>query len=215
MANTIIPSRRELSLILAASAIAPAAACAQKTPPVVTMLGDSITAGFGLPAVHALPAQLEAALMALGAPAVVRNAGVSGDTSAGGVGRVDLQVKDDTAVCVVALGANDQMRGYPASFTRNNLDTIIKRLQVRKIGVVLAGLTIPGTVRAAYAKDFNAIFAELATARGVPVYPDLMAGVSRAAGLRQSDGIHPNAAGAKLIAERLAPVVAQALAARG
>lgn len=199
-------NRRTLSLLLAAGAMTAGGARAQAKTAVVTMLGDSITAGYGLPPGQALPVQLKWVLETLGITAEVRNAGVPGDTSAGGVGRVDVQVRDDTDVCVVALGANDRARGYPASFTRNSLDLIIKRLKARRIGVVLAGVT--------GAQDFNAIFPELAAENGIPLYPDLMAGVSREAGLRQADGAHPNAAGARVIAERLAPVVAQALATR-
>ncbi|HEY1752268.1 MAG TPA: GDSL-type esterase/lipase family protein [Caulobacteraceae bacterium] len=201
--------RRALLLGLAAGAAAPAFAA---TGRVVTILGDSITAGLGLPAAAALPAQLGAALARLGAPATVRGAGVSGDTSADGLARVDFSVQADTAVCVVALGGNDLLQGVDPKATRANLTAIVRRLKARRIGVVLAGLTAPRAVGAGYARDFGALFPAVAAAEHTPLYPDLLAGVGPA--LRQGDGIHPNAAGVKLIAARLAPVVARALRAR-
>jgi acyl-CoA thioesterase-1 len=201
-------TRRNL-LILGALA-APTGALAARRK-VVTVLGDSITAGFGLPAAAALPSQLQAALDSLHAGALVRGAGVSGDTSAGGLARVDFSVQPDTDVCVVALGGNDLLQGLDPKATRANLDRIIARLQARKITVVLAGLAAPPAIGRSFARDFNAVFAELARTRRVALYPDLLAGVGT---LKQRDGIHPNAAGAKIIAQRLAPVVAKALAGR-
>jgi acyl-CoA thioesterase-1 len=201
-------TRRNL-LILGALA-APTLALAARRK-VVTVLGDSITAGFGLPAAAALPSQLQAALDSLHAGALVRGAGVSGDTSAGGLARVDFSVQPDTDVCVVALGGNDLLQGLDPKATRANLDRIIARLQARKITVVLAGLTAPPAIGRTFARDFNAVFADLARSRRVALYPDLLAGVGT---LKQRDGIHPNAAGAKIIAQRLAPVVAKALAGR-
>jgi acyl-CoA thioesterase I len=182
--------------------------------PVVTILGDSITAGYGLPARSALPVQLQAELRRLGVQTVVRGAGVSGDTTAGGAARVDFSVQPGTAVCVVALGANDLLRGLEPATTRANLDRIIRRLKQRKIGVVLAGLTAPPQIGRGYARDFNAIFPALAKQHGVILYPDLLAGVARVPALNQPDGIHPNARGVQVIARRLAPVVAKALKGR-
>jgi acyl-CoA thioesterase-1 len=196
---------------LAASVAAPAFAAASRRP-VVTILGDSITAGLGLPAAAALPAQLQAALARLGVVAVVRGAGVSGDTSADGLARLDFSVQPDTAVCVVALGGNDLLQGLEPKTTRANLGAIVRRLDARRIGVVLAGLTAPKAVGAGYVRDFDGVFPAVARAERVPLFPDLMAGVGPA--LRQGDGVHPNAAGVKLIASQLAPVVARALKAR-
>jgi acyl-CoA thioesterase-1 len=202
--------RRSLVLGLAASAAGRAVAATRE--PVVTLLGDSITAGLGLPAAAALPAQLAAALARLGSPARVRGAGVSGDTSADGLARLDFSVQPDTAVCLVALGGNDLLQGLDPKATRANLTAIVQRLQARRIGVVLAGLTVPRAVGPGYARDFAAIFPAIARAEHVALYPDLLAGVGVA--LRQADGIHPNAAGVKLIAAHLAPPVARALKAR-
>jgi acyl-CoA thioesterase-1 len=179
---------------------------------VVTLLGDSITAGLGLPAAQALPAQLGLALARLGAPAVVRGAGVSGDTSADGLQRLDFSVQPDTAVCVVALGGNDLLQGLDPKTTRANLEAIARRLKARRIGVVLAGLTAPPAVGASYARDFAAVFPAAAHAERAAFYPDLLAGVGPA--LRQADGIHPNAAGVKVIAAGLAPIVARTLRSR-
>jgi acyl-CoA thioesterase-1 len=181
---------------------------------VVTVLGDSITAGYGLPAAAALPAQLQLALRKLGVEAVVRAAGVSGDTTAGGLSRVDFSVRKDTDLAIVALGANDLLQGQDPKRTRANLDGIIRKLQARRIGVVLTGIAAPVEIGGGYARDFNAVFPSLARARGVPLYPNLLDGVARQRALNQPDGIHPNARGAQIIAARLAPVVAKALAAR-
>ncbi len=181
---------------------------------VVTLLGDSITAGYGLPAAAALPARLQAALAAIGAPALVRGAGVSGDTSAGGLARLDFSVQGDTDVCVVALGGNDLLQGLDPGATKANLTRIVERLKARRIAVVLAGIAAPAAIGAAYAGEFNAVFRSVARAQRVALYPDLLAGVGGRPALNQRDGIHPNAAGVNIVAARLAPVVARALKAR-
>ena len=183
-------------------------------PKVVTVLGDSITAGLGLPAAQALPAQLHLALNRLGVPNVVRGAGVSGDTTAGGAARVDFSVQRDTALAVVALGGNDLLQGGDPRVVRANLDKILGRLARRGIAAVLAGIAAPPEIGAGYARDFDRAFADAAKLHGVAFYPDLLAGVGRDPRLKQSDGLHPNAQGVRVIAERLAPVVAQALARR-
>jgi acyl-CoA thioesterase-1 len=180
-------------------------------PKIVTLLGDSITAGLGLPAKDALPAQLEAALLALKVPVRVRGAGVSGDTSGGGLARVDFSVASDTAVCVVALGGNDLLQGAAPAATRANLKAIITRLKARRIKVVLAGMRAPNAIGAGYAKAFNGLYPSLAKEMGVAFYPFLLEGVASNKRLNQKDGIHPTAEGVKIISQRLAPVVAQAL----
>lgn len=179
--------------------------------PVVTVLGDSITAGLGLPARDALPNQLHLALEKLGVPNQVRGAGVSGDTTAGGLARVNFSVQPDSTVVVVALGGNDLLQGLDPKVTRANLDKIIRRLKKRHKTVVLTGVTAPPEIGRRYAADFNAIFPGLAKAHGIALYPDLLAGVERNPTLNQGDGIHPNARGVKTIAARLAPVVARAI----
>jgi acyl-CoA thioesterase-1 len=176
----------------------------------VTVLGDSITAGLGLPTEQALPRQLELALTAAGVAARVRGAGVSGDTSAGGLARVDFSVQDDTDLCVVALGGNDLLQGIPPQQVRANLAEIIGKLQSRNIRVLLAGMRAPPRY-GAYAAEFDRIYPDLAQTLRVPLYPFLLEGVALDADLNQADGIHPNAAGVRRIAGGLAPAVAAAL----
>lgn len=201
-------SRRGWLTGLAALAATPVWA---RSAPVVTMLGDSITAGYGLPASASLPAQLQAALTRLGVAAVVRGAGVSGDTSADGLARAGFSVQADTAVCIVALGGNDLLQGLDPRATKANLSAIVRRLKARRMRVVIAGLIAPRAIGAAYARDYDASFPAVAKESGAILYPDLLGGVSRGAGLVQADGLHPNAAGVKIIATRLAPAVARAL----
>jgi acyl-CoA thioesterase-1 len=204
------PTRRMLLAWPLALAAGPAFGQGAR-PRVITMLGDSITAGYGLPASAALPNQLRLQLQKLGVTAQVRAAGVSGDTTAGGLARVDFSVRKDTDLVIVALGANDLLQGQDPRRTRANLDAILKRLKARKVGVVLAGIAAPVEIGGGYARDFNAIWPALARAHGVPLYPNLIDGVARNPSLNQPDGIHPNARGAAIIAARLAPVVARAL----
>lgn len=204
-------SRRLVLALPLAGLAGPALAARGK---VVTILGDSITAGLGLPAAEALPAQLHLALNRRGVPNIVRGAGVSGDTTAGGAARVDFSVQPDTAVVVVALGGNDLLQGIDPKVVRANLEKILSRLAERRVGVVLAGLKAPPELGRSYARDFNAVFEQVARAHRLEFYPDLLAGVERNAKLNQGDGIHPNAAGVRLIAEGLATVVARALAQR-
>ena len=182
--------------------------------PVLTILGDSITAGYGLAAADALPARLRNALERLGIYATVRGAGVSGDTTAAGLARLDFSVQGDTDLCLVALGGNDLLQGLDPRTTRANLLRIVQRLKARRIGVVLAGLSAPPAIGRSYAHDFNAVFASVGRAQRVALYPDLLAGVERNPRLNQPDGIHPNALGVRIIAAGIAPVVARALAAR-
>ncbi len=210
MADTRPPSISRRTLIAAGLVALPARALAARGQ-VVTILGDSITAGLGLPANLALPVQLHLALEKLGVHNVVRGAGVSGDTSADGAARMDFSIQPDTQVVVVALGGNDLLQGVDTKTTRANLDKILTRLKARHMGVVLAGLHAPDEIGAGYARDFNAVFPSLAKAHRVALYPDLLAGIARNGALNQGDAIHPNAQGAEIIATRLAPLVAREL----
>jgi len=180
-------------------------------PAVVTVLGDSITAGLGLPARDAMPAQLQVALTRQGVSAIVRAAGVSGDTSGGGLARVGFSVANDTKVCVVALGGNDLLQGIEPAQTKANLRSILQKLKARNVSVVLVGVGAPPAIGAAYAREFNGVYPALAREFGVPLYANMLAGVSGNPALMQRDGIHPNAVGAKRIGEALAPIVAKAL----
>ena len=199
----------------ALAALTPGLGAAGEREAIVTILGDSITAGLGLPAASALPAQLQQALRRLGRNAMVRGAGVSGDTSADGLARVDFSVQADTDVCLVALGGNDLLQGADPAALRANLTAVARRLKARGLGVVMAGMRAPPQIGSAYARAFDAAFpiAARAGAKAQTLYPDLLAGVGRNPALLQRDAIHPNAAGAAIIAARLAPVIARALAA--
>jgi len=211
MADT--PHRSSVSrraLVAGALSALPARALAARGK-VVTILGDSITAGLGLPAAAALPNQLHLALERLGVANIVRGAGVSGDTTAGGLARLDFSVQPDTSVVVVALGGNDLLQGLDPKATRANLDRILHRLAQRHKAVVLCGIKAPPEIGRSYARDFNAVFPAVARAHRVAFYPDLLAGVERDPGLNQSDAIHPNARGVQVIARRLAPLVAKVL----
>ena len=213
MADTRSRGISRRALIAAGAAALPLRALAARGQ-VVTILGDSITAGYGLPQAASLPVQLHQALERLHVPNIVRGAGVSGDTSGDGAARVDFSVRPDTQVVVVALGGNDLLQGIDPKITRTNLDRILTRLKQRHMGVVLAGLHAPPELGAGYARDFDAVFTSLAKAHGVTLYPDLLAGVARNRALNQADAIHPNAQGVVVIANRLAPVVAKELAKR-
>jgi acyl-CoA thioesterase-1 len=203
--------RRQVLIGLAAVSQVAAAPVAPRKPPVVTVLGDSITAGLGLPARDAMPAQLQAALTRMGVVAQVRAAGVSGDTSGGGLARVNFSVAADTALCVVALGGNDLLQGIEPRVTKANLRAILQSLRNRRIGVMLVGVGAPPLIGAAYAREFNALYPALAKEFSTPLYPNILAGVGGSRQLMQGDGIHPNAAGARVIGGKLAPLVAQAL----
>jgi acyl-CoA thioesterase-1 len=212
-APRFLDRRRILAGLLLATQVA-AGPRPDSRPPLITVLGDSITAGLGLPARDAMPAQLQAALTRRGVAAIVRAAGVSGDTSGGGLARVDFSVAPETALCLVALGGNDLLQGIEPRVTKANLAAILRKLKARKIAVVLVGVGAPPLIGASYAREFNALYPALAKEFSAPLYPNILAGVGGQRGLMQGDGIHPNAAGARIIGERLAPVVAQALRGR-
>lgn len=175
------------------------------------MLGDSITAGYGLAAGDALPVQLHSALKKLEFDVEVENAGVSGDTTAGGLSRFDWTIQGEPDLIVIALGANDGLRGIDPADTRRNLAAIIERAQSRNARVLLAGMLAPPNMGAEYGEQFNAIYPELSTEQDVMLYPFLLDGVAADPALNQSDGIHPNADGARIIAAKLADVIAPVL----
>ena len=196
-----------LLLIGLALAAAPArAAPAPPSAPAVLVLGDSITAGFGLAPAQSMPARLQARLAAAGRPVGVLAAGVFGDTAEGGLARLDTLPA--TPVAVVALGANDLLMGVAPRRTEAALHAVVSKLKARGARVVLAGGRSPFAAPA----GFDALFARVARAEGVALAPDILAGVSARAGTTQADGLHPDARGAELIAEHLAPAVLAALA---
>lgn len=208
-ARAFVIRRTLLSALV--SLVAYPATAAPPPAPVVTILGDSITAGLGLQAADALPAQLQVSLLRRGIVAEVRGAGVSGDTTAGGLARMDFSVQPDTRVCVIELGGNDYLQSTPAAETKRNLLTIIARLRARRIRVVVCSVTPPGKASGAYGEEVAAFFRGLKKMPGISVSPDLLVGVLGDPAMKQPDGIHPNIRGVRIVAERLAPVVARAL----
>ena len=173
----------------------------------IVMLGDSITAGYGLPPGDALPVRLQQALADRGVAATVENAGVSGDTTAGGLSRLDWAVQGVPDLVIVALGANDGLRGIDPAETRRNLAAIVQRLKQRNIPVLIAGMYAPRNLGSDFTAAYDRVFPEVAAAENVPLYPFLLDGVATDPALNQDDGIHPNAEGARRIAARLADAV--------
>jgi acyl-CoA thioesterase-1 len=207
-------SRRDV-IVGATAAFAPAAAAARTAPvPQVAMLGDSITAGWGLPSHEALPARLRDELLDLGVFAQILPAGVIGETTAGGLARVDQAVPASAELCVVALGGNDFLHAADPKHIEANLERIVWRLRARDVTVVLAGVRIPPVISSEYGQAFNGAFAAAASRHDVIFLPDMLEGVALNPQFNQSDGVHPNAAGVALIARRLAPLVAQGLKSR-
>jgi acyl-CoA thioesterase-1 len=205
--GAVQPFRRALlALCLAIPAVlAPHLGVAAQAPVRIVMLGDSITAGLGLSAKEALPARLEQALNASGVSVTIENAGVSGDTSAGGLARLDWSVGEATDAVILELGANDALRALDPRETQKALDTILARLAARKIPVLLTGMQAPRNLGADYAGAFDAIYPALAAAHDVVFYPFILDGVAADPALNQRDGIHPNAAGVEAIVARLLP----------
>jgi acyl-CoA thioesterase-1 len=176
------------------------------------VLGDSLSAGLGLPVEAAFPTKLEAALKAKGIAATVANAGVSGDTASGGLGRLDWSVPAGTDAVIVELGANDALRGIDSKLTKNALDAILNKLDERHISVLLAGMEAPRNMGADYVRAFDAIYPALASTHRVVFYPFFLDGVATDPKLNQADGLHPNAAGVEAIVARIMPQVEQLIA---
>jgi acyl-CoA thioesterase-1 len=172
---------------------------------VIVALGDSLTAGLGVGADEAYPALLEARLRREGFAYRVVNAGVSGDTSAGGLRRIDWALRLSPAVVIVALGANDGLRGQPPAALRDNLTRIVERAQAAGARVLLAGMRVPPNYGDDYARAFAGVYPAVAKATGAPLAPFLLDGVAGNSRLNQADGIHPTAEGQRRIAELLWP----------
>ncbi len=199
-------ARGMLALALAlAAGIAPGAARAAGLR--ILAFGDSLTAGYMLDGGDAFPAKLEAALRGAGYDARVANAGVSGDTTADGLARIDWALADPYDYAIVELGANDALRGLDPEAAYANLDAILARLAAHRIKVLLAGMLAPPNLGADYAKAFDAIFPRLAGKHGVPLYPFFLDGVALHPELQLADGLHPNARGVDTIVARILPAV--------
>lgn len=204
--------RRAARNALAACLLALAAPPADGAGIRLAILGDSLTAGYGLAAADAFPVRLEAALRARGLAVTVLDAGVSGDTTAGGLARLDWLLADAPDRAMVALGGNDALRGLEPAETEANLAAIFAKLRAAGVPAMLVGMRAPPNLGAAYERAFNAVFPRLAARLGLPFYPFFLEGVAAAPGLNQADGLHPNAAGVSVMVERIAPPVAEWLA---
>ncbi|MBM2714384.1 arylesterase [Mesorhizobium caraganae] len=179
----------------------------------VVGFGDSLMAGFGLGPGEGFTDKLQAALRAKGLDVSVANAGVSGDTSSGGLSRLDWSVPDGTKLVILELGANDMLRGVSPSITEKNLDDMLAKLKARKIAVLLAGMRAAPNLGADYQTAFDAIYPKLAAKYDVPLYPFFLDGVAGQSGLQLEDGLHPNPKGVDAMVERILPTVEKAIAA--
>ncbi|TIT00378.1 arylesterase [Mesorhizobium sp.] len=185
---------------------------ARAEPVEIVGFGDSLMAGFGLGPDEGFTQKLEAALRAKGHDVTITNAGVSGDTSSGGLSRLDWSVPDGTQLVILELGANDMLRGVSPDITQKNLDTMLAKLKQRKIAVLLAGMRAAPNLGADYQNGFDAIFPKLAEKYGVTLYPFFLDGVAGEPALQLEDGLHPNAKGIDRMVERILPDVEKAIA---
>jgi acyl-CoA thioesterase-1 len=198
---------------LAMLALFAASADAQQ-PVRLLVLGDSLTAGYGLPKNQAFPARLQKALGEAGIRATVIDAGVSGDTSAGGLARLNWAIGDPPPdFAIVELGANDGLRGLSPKAMEANLDAILAKLKARNVRVLLAGMRAPRNLGREYAEEFDGVFARLAQKHDAVLYPFFLDGVATDPAFNQGDGLHPNAAGVDVIVRRILPYVKQLIGA--
>jgi len=196
-----------------------AAGSAEAQAVTVAALGDSLTQGYGLSLEEGFVPQLEAWLRGQGAEVAILNAGVSGDTTAGGVSRIDWTLTDEVDALIVALGGNDVLRGIDPVVSRANLDAILLRATERDLPVLLAGISAPGNYGPDYKTEFEAIYPELAQVYGTLLYPDFLTAITSdpdrkavVAELMQADGIHPNADGVARIVADIGPLVLELIA---
>jgi acyl-CoA thioesterase-1 len=203
--SRVFSSLALLALVACGSSPSTTTTPAPPGTPVAVVLGDSLTAGPGLSPSNAYPALLQQRARDAGYPHRVINAGVSGDTTADALRRLDAALRADTRVLVVALGANDGLQGVPVATVKRNLTEIIERAQGRNIRVLLAGMEAPPTRGFQYSVDFHVIFPDLAQQFDVPLMPFLLAGVFGEPSLNLPDGFHPNAAGMRVIADAMWP----------
>jgi acyl-CoA thioesterase I len=203
-------SRTLLSIVLLLTfglLIGAGAGQALAAPVKILALGTSLTQGYGLPPGTEFSVQLQAALKRAGIDAVVTNAGVSGDTSAGGLARLDWSLAARPDVAIIELGSNDMLRGLPPEQTEKNLRAILTRLKAAKVKVLLTGMKAQRNLGPEYVKAFDAIYPRLAKQQGVLFYPFILDGVALNSKLNQADGMHPNPDGVKVIVARILPLV--------
>lgn len=192
--------KKFLGLIFLACLFQP---CVVFGEPVILAIGDSLTAGFGVPEKDSYPARIQEILMENGFPYKVVNAGVSGDTTAGGLRRIDWLMKHEPRIVILALGANDGMRGLPVSEMRSNLEKIIQLCRERNAKVLLAGMKMLPNYGKEYTAEFNAVFPYLSKKYETPLIPFLLEGVAAKKEFTQSDGIHPLSGGYEIVAENV------------
>ncbi|HEY5672172.1 MAG TPA: arylesterase [Malonomonas sp.] len=198
-------------LLLVLLMVTPANAEQRQEPLVIVVLGDSLSAGYGLTQSTAFPARLEAQLLRRGHRVRVVNAGISGDTSAGGLARLDWTLAEKPDLMIIELGANDALRGLDPQQTRQNLGTILNRLRDAGVQPLLTGMKAPRNLGESYYSKFDRLYVELANRYQVPLYPFFLAGVAGDPGLNQADGIHPTAAGIEVIVRGMLPLVEETL----
>lgn len=194
-------------------AICGAMPSARAEPFKIVGFGDSLTAGYGLGTDQGFTDRLQAALRAKGHDVSVANAGVSGDTTSGGLARLDWSVPDGTQLVILELGANDMLRGVSPDITRKNLDEMLSKLKQRKIAVLLAGMRAAPNLGPDYQNAFDAIFPDLAKKYEVVLYPFFLDGVAGQPGMQLEDGLHPSVEGVDQMVERILPTVEKAIAA--
>jgi acyl-CoA thioesterase-1 len=196
-----------MTLMTAETVLAQGSVAATTKPIKMVVLGDSLSAGYGLPAGAAFPVRLQKALDTKGIKVDMINAGVSGDTSSGGRDRLDWSVPEGTEAVIVELGANDALRGTDPAVTRAALSDILTRLKARGVAVLVCGMVAPPNYGSDYAARFNAIYPDLAKSFGVPLYPFFLDGVATDAKFNQADGIHPTAEGVDIVVKNILPTV--------
>lgn len=199
-----------LAVPLAATAQQPESPTSPGTIDIVAF-GDSLVAGYGVGPGEAFPEQLQAALQTAGYDVAVMNAGVSGDTTTGGLARLDWSVPESADLVIVELGANDALRGVSPQIAADNLDQILATLDQRQQDVILAGMLAPPNMGSDYQAAFDAIYPKLAEKYGVALYPFFLDGVAAETSLNQDDAMHPNPEGVAVIVERMLPLITENL----
>jgi acyl-CoA thioesterase-1 len=199
-------------LALACVALLALSGAARAEPYKIVGFGDSLMAGYGLNPGESFPEKLEKALRARGHDVVIINAGVSGDTSSGGLSRLDWSIPDGTQLVILELGANDMLRGVEPEITEKNLDAMISRLNEMNMMVLLAGMRAAPNLGPDYQAAFDSIFPRLAAKYGLVLYPFFIDGVAADPAYQLADGMHPNASGVDRMVERILPDVEKAMA---
>ena len=207
--KTVAARWRAVGLVVFALLLATLPARAQTTPCKIAVLGDSLTASYGLAIEQGFPARLDEALQAKGLDCTVIDAGVSGDTSAGGLARLGWVLSENPTRLIVELGANDGLRALPTDQLKRNLEAIVAQAREKKIPVFLAGMLAPPNLGAAYGKAFAQVYRDVAERYDIPLYTFFLDGVAGDPKLNQADGIHPTAEGVDIVVARITPAIVE------